>query len=145
VKDTLPRIVIAATVLMCACGIFVLAIRSKAARASIQAQVNADVIRNREAAYLEALKQKRKNAAVLLTIQQRSLKTAESNLETRSKANSDSQTQSAELKYRANAVINQSKREAVRIRNDISNTEQRLSEINDAIMRLEKEPAQDVL
>nr|ALS91142.1 osmosensory transporter coiled coil protein [uncultured bacterium] len=130
---------------MCACGTLVIAIRTKAASASVQAQVNADVIRKREAAYLEALKQKRKNAAVLLAIQQRSLKAAESNLETTSKAYSDSRIQPAELKYRADAVLNESKREAIRIRNEISTTEQKISEINDAIMRLEKERAQNVL
>lgn len=144
-KDTVPRIVIATAVLVCACGILILAIRSKAASASIQAEVNADVFRKREAAYLEALKQKRKHAAVLLTIQQRSLKAAESNLERTSKVYSDSQIQPAELKYRADAVLNRSKQEAIRIRNDISTTEQKISEINNAIMRLEKERAQSVL
>jgi hypothetical protein len=145
VKDTVPRIVIATAVLVCAFGILILAIRSKAASASIQAEVNADVFRKREAAYLEGLKQKRNHAAMLLSIQQHSLKQAESNLERTSKVYSDSQIQPAELKYRADAELNQSKREAIRIRNDISSIEQRISEINEAIMRHEKERAQNVL
>lgn len=123
----------------------ILALRSQAASASVQAEVNADNLRKRGVNHLNTLKDKQKHAEILLRIQQRSLKTAESNLATTSKVYSSSQAQTAELKSRADAALKESERETLRIRNDISHIEKQINEMNAEISKLEKSQSKDVL